>query len=108
MPCHPDLFCGGFIALYMRLKCKHCGEVDADTTQNGPHISAYCTVCGSFIKHVPKIATDFTFYFGKYKNRLASEVVEEDRNYCEWVLENVISLNGTRKEILKSLLDATT
>ena len=84
--------------------CKHCGDVEAAIRQNGPHLSAYCTKCGSFIKHVPKSDTDFTMPFGKYKGVAASEIVRDDRAYAMWAVENMDKLSVRYISILRSLL----
>ena len=84
--------------------CKHCGEIDPAIHQNGPHLSAYCTKCGSFIKHVPKSETDFTMPFGKYKGLAASELVVKDRQYAQWAVENMIKLSPRYLSILRTLL----
>ena len=88
----------------MPMLCKHCGEVEAAIRQNSIHHSAYCTVCGAFIKHVPQSETDFKMPFGKYKGVNASQVVTEDRRYAEWARDNMDKLSSRYMDILKSLL----
>lgn len=36
------------------LKCKRCGSVSFELRSNGPHLGAYCTECGSWIKWVSR------------------------------------------------------
>lgn len=38
------------------LRCKHCGNTKYTTRENGPHLSAYCSECGSWIKHIKRPA----------------------------------------------------
>lgn len=38
------------------LRCKHCGSIEYVTRENGPHLSAYCSKCGHWIKHIKRPA----------------------------------------------------
>jgi uncharacterized protein (DUF3820 family) len=86
------------------IPCKHCGDVEPAIRPNGPHLSAYCTKCGCFIKHVPQSDTDFTMPFGKYKGVKASEIVRDDREYAKWAYFNMDKLPSRYLSILQTLL----
>jgi len=88
----------------MPMLCKHCGEVEAAIRQNSIHHSAYCTVCGAFIKHVPQSETDFKMPFGKYKGVRASDLVQTDLNYARWAHQNMDKLSVKYLAILGNLL----
>jgi|LakMenEpi03Aug12_release.lakeMendotaPanAssembly.Ray.scaffolds.fasta_scaffold4968689_1 uncharacterized Zn finger protein len=42
----------------MKEKCKTCGPQERVLKLKEPHIYAYCSACGTFIKFVPKDEVD--------------------------------------------------
>lgn len=75
--------------------CKKCGTINEyRSVPNGPHLSAWCTACGEFIKHLQKDVNPM-FHFGKYKGLIISEC--KDIKYLIWGLgENVFK--GSAKQ----------
>ncbi len=86
----------------MDISCQKCGLVgDYNEQQSGPHKSAYCNGCGSYIKHLPQ-GKPITLYFGKYKDRQLSTLQSDDElNYLIW-LSQAPGLNAK----LKTAIDA--
>jgi hypothetical protein len=70
----------------MDITCQKCGSVnDYTERQAGPHISAYCNCCDSYIKHLPK-DKPFTLHFGKYKDRELNSMTSDDElKYLIWL-----------------------
>ena len=93
----------------MMLTCKKCGHSGIPaTSKNGPHISANCMECSSFIKHLPKgiITDDFILYFGKFKGRSVKSMVntnKEEFDYLLWLKNNAKNLKSNQIEILKKI-----
>ena len=51
------------------------------------------------IEVTEEYAKNYTFSFGKYKDRKLTEVIEEDEGYIDWLLKN----EGTSQDIIKSI-----
>ena len=51
------------------------------------------------IEVTEEYAKNYTFSFGKYKEKKLTEVIEEDEGYIDWLLKN----EGTSKDIIKSI-----
>ena len=51
------------------------------------------------IEVTEEYAKNYTFSFGKYKDKKLTEVIEEDEGYIDWLLKN----EGTSKDIIKSI-----
>ena len=66
--------------------CKKCGSIDDySTTQRGIHRTAFCNVCGAYIKNLPQGKPPVLF-FGKYKDReIASMLSGEEIRYLQWL-----------------------
>jgi uncharacterized protein (DUF3820 family) len=72
------------------LICKICGPTDEFLIkQSGPHLTAYCEKCNSYIKHLPKSKiTEKILPFGKYIGTKISEMWDEEQiNYLRWLVE---------------------
>jgi hypothetical protein len=81
------------------LKCIHCDlENEYTVTKNGPHVSAFCNGCGSFIKHIPQ-DKPLLLPYGKYKGTPLTDMVTVDQvKYLHW-------LKGVAKENLAVKID---
>ena len=93
-----------------KLICTSCGTVNEyRVANNGIHRTAYCTACGSYIKHLPKIQdniSDFEFYFGKHKGRKLSEFKsQEDLNYLSWAYEAGVFKKDWQASLVKKRLE---
>lgn len=89
----------------MDITCQKCGNVnDYRTVNAGPHISAYCNCCNSYIKHLPK-NKPLVFYFGKFKGMaLKDMVLPEHVSWLNWFLNNATNCTeNMRLEIKKHL-----
>lgn len=86
--------------------CQNCGSIDDyNERAAGPHISAYCNGCGKYIKHLPQ-NTPATLYFGKYRGRLISSMLDiEELRYLEW-LTNAGGIKPKLKEAIDAHLKA--
>lgn len=51
------------------------------------------------IEVTEEYAKNYTFSFGKYKDKKLTEVIEEDEGYIDWLLKN----EGTSQDIIKSI-----
>lgn len=87
----------------MSVICPKCNAEDFYFEENnGPHKTAVCASCGSYIKHLSK-NQDFVFYFGKYKSRnLSSMISKEEKSYLNWLLTTDIK-TGLKEKITKHL-----
>ena len=80
-----------------KLYCKNCQkEQRYEVVEKSEQHTCWCCVCQSYIKNLAY--TEAKFFFGKYKNKLVSEV--EDYNYLRWFTANV---PGNRR--LKEAID---
>ena len=59
---------------------------DSDTTNIGEEVTE-------------EYAKNYTFTFGKYKDKKLTQVIEEDERYIDWLLKN----EGTSQDIIKSI-----
>lgn len=86
----------------MDVTCTKCGLVnDYYTRQAGPHQSAYCNGCDSYIKHLPQNNPIEIMPFGKYKGReIKSFSAQDEIRYLEWITQM-----PDIKERLKSAID---
>ena len=68
-----------------------CGKtwtpMTARLEASGPHWKASCGGCGKYFCFLPQRARVHTFYFGKYKDRLVTDIWKEDPDYCAWLLD---------------------
>ena len=87
--------------------CRKCGvihetkDIIIETIPlpgGGCHKKASCPTCKSFIKFLPHSAP--TLYFGKYKGKPISEIVQKDPSYLHWMLKQNI-----RSARLKSAIE---
>lgn len=70
------------------LICRNCGPIeDYYTELKSGQNTAWCSKCDAFIKNIPYSTAAPTFYFGKYKGKLVTEV--EDMPYLKWVLDDI-------------------
>lgn len=51
------------------------------------------------IEVTEEYAKNYTFSFGKYKDKKLTEVIEEDEGYIDWLLKN----EGTSQDLIKSI-----
>jgi uncharacterized protein (DUF3820 family) len=90
----------------MKITCNRCIKDVDPRIVKGTHITAYCSECGSYIKHLPKDRShqkDFTLPFGKFKGIAISDMHSKERiDYLKWVLRNVSQLKDWQKEIIKN------
>lgn len=86
----------------MDVSCKKCGLVNEyEVVMKGPHRTAYCSGCGSYIKHLPKESNEmFIMPFGKYKGEpLQMMVSEDERRYLVWLSEQSFVKSNMRRII---------
>lgn len=85
------------------LECGHANLIEKEVTfKNGAkHIELRCRDCGKFMQYKPQ-GSPYKFYFGKYKDRLLSEVMSEDFEYVYWCLEN---WEGKKHKKLQEAID---
>lgn len=77
--------------------CKNCGSVDDyKVTENGPHRTAWCNGCNSYIKHIPSGESP-KMYMGKYKGQEIRSI--DDLSYLVWVSETFNFKGNTMKAI---------
>lgn len=64
--------------------CQNCGSVnDYEVILKSDQATAWCNRCTKFIKNIPYKPP--TLYFGKYKDRLISSMLEkEEVEYLQW------------------------
>lgn len=87
----------------MEIICKQCGLVNHyETRKNGPHLTAYCKGCNSYIKNLPQ-EQEPKMYLGKYKGWLIKDI--PDGGYLEWAYMNVKQLNERQKEAIKERIN---
>lgn len=80
-----------------------CGGNAFVTKQNGPHLSAYCTECGAFIKHVPQNNSMHSMPFGKHKGRKIAEMTtKEDLDYLKWLLDKSDNLKDNLRQPIEA------
>lgn len=83
--------------------CKKCGLInDYRTKPNAMHTEAICNGCNRHIKFISK-GEEATLYFGKYAKHKVKNIT--DKNYLEWVLENVTHLKTQVREEIKIQID---
>lgn len=87
----------------MQHNCK-CGSSSYYTKQNGPHTTAYCSGCDSYIKNIA--TSKPAFYIGKYKGTIIEEV--NDLGYLKWARENMTSLNPRQLEAVIARIHSLT
>lgn len=82
----------------MSRPCKKCGSEAFRTEQkifkNGTeHIARYCLKCESFIDYAAKEIPPgmFVMPYGRHKGKPLSWIVQNDRDYAEWLKANVTS-----------------
>lgn len=85
--------------------CLKCGSVNEYyTLQKNIHLTAFCSVCKSYIQHLPGGGKP-TLHFGKYKDRTIESMVEKDEvNYLHWLIKSDIKLTSTLNEAIKKHL----
>lgn len=82
--------------------CKKCGVVNEYKTEyRGKHLTAFCTACGTYIKHIPHVEPAM-FFSKKYPDMKISEC--EDLQYLKWVHEK-IKLSNRYKEAVERRID---
>ena len=83
----------------METVCNQCGLVnDYQVKQNGPHITAYCSNCGNYIKNLPQLLEP-KMYVGKYKGWNIKDI--QDRQYLEWALINIDRLKENQRKAIR-------
>lgn len=84
----------------MPFTCHKCGTVTLKegklvTFQNKTvHLELLCAGCGRFVswkRHVSN--SEFVMPFGKYRGMTLLEILDRDRHYLEWALNNFESGN---------------
>ena len=53
------------------IKCN-CGSTQVEIRQSGIHATAYCSICGKYIKHV-----------GKWEERTPTRCIDSIMKYCQ-------------------------
>jgi len=86
------------------ITCSKCQSVnDYKTQQRGIHSTAFCNQCGSYIKNLPQ-GKPAQLYFGKYKDRLISEMAsKEEVAYLGWLLSTDVKPNSLKQAITDHL-----
>lgn len=86
------------------IKCKRCETINFYFEEKrGPHLTAICASCGSYIKHLGK-NKPFVMPFGRFKGRkLSSLNSREEKNYLNWVLENLELKKVMKEKIINHL-----
>lgn len=90
----------------MDINCQKCGLVnDYSIKQAGPHQSAYCNNCGSYIKHLPQENKPIVFYFGKYKGMALHDMtLPEHVSWLNWFLNHATNCNEKMRTAIKKHL----
>lgn len=86
---------------------KICIVTDVTFKDGRIHKEARCETCGRFYKYLSQGLPD-TFYFGKYRNRLMSEIAKEDPDYIKFMLNTDTIKYGLRQKLEKALYGSTT
>lgn len=82
--------------------CKKCGVVNEyKTEKRGNHLTAFCSACGAYIKHIPHVEPAM-FFSKKYPNMKISEC--EDLQYLKFVHDK-IKLSKRYKEAFERRID---
>jgi len=82
-------------------KCK--SENDFNTQQRGIHTTAFCNQCKSYIKNLPQ-GKPSQLYFGKYKDKLISDMTSKDElSYLQWLLNTDVKPNSLKQAIADHL-----
>jgi uncharacterized protein (DUF3820 family) len=71
-----------------KITCKTCGNIDDyHVKQTGPHQTAYCNGCGTYIKHLPNDSKITIMPFGQYKGReIKTLIADSELRYLEWLV----------------------
>jgi len=88
----------------MKVICKKCGTEDFYFEEKrGPHLTAICGGCGSYIKHLGQ-DKPFVIPFGKYKGRVLSSMIsKEETQYLWWLVEQDFCKKNMEDKIRKHL-----
>jgi uncharacterized protein (DUF3820 family) len=80
--------------------CPKCKSVDDYyTEQRGIHTTAFCNQCKSYIKNLPQ-GKPAQLFFGKYKDRLISDMTNQDEvGYLKWLLKTDVKPNSLKQAI---------
>lgn len=84
------------------LTCPRCRSVDTFyTVTKGPHQTARCSICHTYIKHLPsqEVTGESIMHFGKYKDLKLKNIPPD---YLLWMLENN-KLKGSLKEYVEEI-----
>lgn len=90
----------------MSIVCKKCGTEDFFFEEKkGPHMTAMCGNCGSYIKHLPQNYKPFIIPFGKYKGRTLHTMTDkEELNYLRWLCDQDFCKNNLKDKINHHLI----
>lgn len=88
------------------ITCQRCGLVnDYYTKPSGPHTSAYCNGCDSYIKHLPQNNEIKIVPFGKYKGReIGTMLSSEEVRYLKWFVQMPDLRDNVKTAINKHLI----
>jgi len=86
--------------------CLKCGVINEFyTLQKNTQLTAWCSVCKSYIKNIPQ-GGEPTLHFGKYKDRTIASMIHKDEvSYLHWLIKSEIKLTETLKETIKKHLN---
>lgn len=89
----------------MEIVCKKCGSINDYKTQlKNNQNTAWCNVCGSFIKNIPY--AEPALYFGKYKGRkIKSLTTPEETQYLHWLINSYFRLSPHIEKAIKKHLN---
>ena len=88
----------------MEIICNQCRLVNQyEVKVNGPHVTAYCSKCGGYIKNLPQLQEP-KMYVGKYKGWLIKDI--QERDYLEWALLNIDSLKENQRKAIREQLQS--
>lgn len=80
------------------LVCRKCGAINCtQIIDKGVHHTAFCSVCGAYIKNVAYNVP--TIYFGKYKNFAVKDI--SDKDYLIWFLANIPKITDRLREAIE-------
>lgn len=81
--------------------CKKCGLINEYKIEpRGNHRTAFCSGCGSYIKHIPY--QEPTMYIGKYKGHKIADI--EDLSFLTWAYDNM-KLSTRQKKAVEFRID---
>ena len=84
--------------------CNKCGaENFYFEEKRGPHLTAICSSCGSYIKHLGQ-KKEVVIHFGKYKGTKLSDMKSQDQiSWLKWVI-TVDNVKPGLKDSIKNYL----